>query len=305
MLTFREYRPGDEAQIVALLQTVFGEVRSIEWWRWYYLEAPAGTAVVRLAFQGGRVVGFRALVPYHVWSGSERVVACQATDAATHPDYRGQGVFRTLTTAVIAEAKARGWSFIFSFPNARSYPLNVRQGWRGIGRPRMWFKVLPVLSTAGPTEAEEVGEAVPVRWAPGWVHAADGVARVYRDAEYLNWRYLRRPDRTYRVLVPGSGPDPNAYAVLRVYRTGVPRAYLLDFSPGGLFPVHWLTSVTRHVARDGVRLMAAWEGTVAGRSLLRLGFWPHPWRAGVLAVRELLHAPPDTMRVTLGDTDYA
>ncbi|MEW6523122.1 MAG: GNAT family N-acetyltransferase [Bacillota bacterium] len=305
MITSRGYRPGDEDGIVALLNLVFGENRSVEWWKWYYLQNPAGAAVARVAVADDQIVGFRAMVPYYVGSGMERVLACQATDAATHPGYRKRGIFRILTSEAIEEAKARGWSFVFSFPNTRSYPLNARYGWRPVGRPRTHFRWLSgagSIARSGLDQFSSLGtgfEAHCQRPGPA------GMARVCKDASYLDWRYLKHPDRTYRVLGAGLGGDVEAYAVVRMDRARLPRAYLLEFSPGQLPPAHFLSRIVSYLAAHRVRLLAAWDGTIPGGNMLGLGFLPHPWRSGILAVRGLNALPPSAMGVTMGDTDYA
>ena len=74
MLEFRNYRPGDEAGIVALLSLVFRKKRELDWWRWYYCDNPAGKGLIRLALDQGRIVGHRALVPYQIWNGSAYAV---------------------------------------------------------------------------------------------------------------------------------------------------------------------------------------------------------------------------------------
>jgi GNAT superfamily N-acetyltransferase len=124
---------SDVDGIVELFKQVFDGDFSCEWWKWKYLSNPAG-------FQGeegdiwiaetcsGKVVGHWAVIPEKIKLRSNTLVVAQAVDAATSPDYRGCGIFRTLVGNVCSHAKNR-YDFVFGFPN-EIYRGYEKLGWK-------------------------------------------------------------------------------------------------------------------------------------------------------------------------------
>jgi hypothetical protein len=53
----REYRPGDEDQIVPLLQLVFNGWGDLDFWRWKYLDNPLKMNIITIAESNGKIIG--------------------------------------------------------------------------------------------------------------------------------------------------------------------------------------------------------------------------------------------------------
>jgi len=130
--SIRKFRMADVDCIVELLKNVFGDEFSRELWLWKYAFNPAGfygeKGDIWLAEAGGKIVGYWAVIPERMKVGCETVTVAQAVDAATHPDYRGQGIFKTLVKQVCMDARNR-YPFIFGFPN-ELYRGYEKLGWR-------------------------------------------------------------------------------------------------------------------------------------------------------------------------------
>ena len=129
----RRFETSDVDGIVELFTEVFQGNFSRKWWEWKYLWNPAG-------FQGeegdvwiaetndGKVVGHWGVIPERLKLGSKTVEVAQAVDAATHPDYQGQGIFKTLVKNVCSDTKER-YSFVFGYPN-ELYKGYEKLGWQ-------------------------------------------------------------------------------------------------------------------------------------------------------------------------------
>ncbi|NLP18025.1 MAG: GNAT family N-acetyltransferase [Firmicutes bacterium] len=306
-MEFRPYRPGDEEGIRALLSLVFKEKREINWWRWYYQEGPAGPALIWLALNRGQVVGHRALVPYRIWDGSGYKIACQATDAAVHPEHRGKGIFRRLTEEVLAEARERGWALVFSFPNEKSFPLNRRLGWVPRQKLRKWVKPLFAASFPGYNKKapnlktlHRVGKEFDRLWE---LYGTAKTAGICKDARYLQWRYLDSTRKSnYILLVWERRGQIMAYSVIGI---GGRRGHLLEFMPGSMEPLPLLQGVEKHLGQRGVHFMTMWPLPEIPGPAWRRGYVPNLLQAGILALRPLTEEIPSSWRVTPGDTDYA
>jgi len=120
--------------IVKLFENVFEGSFSREWWEWKYILNPAGFRgeegdIWIAEASDGEVVGHWAVIPEKMKLGSKTVTVAQAVDAATHPDYRGRGIFKTLMRSVCSDAEKR-YSFVFGFPN-ELYRGYEKLGWKG------------------------------------------------------------------------------------------------------------------------------------------------------------------------------
>src|SRR5574341_1456493 len=66
-LEIRNYRPGDEAQIIDLFERTFGRTmgrtESARHWKWEFLDTPAGYQAIVLAFAGSTLAAQYAAMP--------------------------------------------------------------------------------------------------------------------------------------------------------------------------------------------------------------------------------------------------
>jgi len=239
------YREGDESAILELFRTVFGKSRSLEHWRWQFKDNPYGGPFISLArrVEDGVVVGSYSVTPVMLNVMGRAVLACQSVDTAVHPDHRGQRIFEQTASDCYAWCAASGVNAVFGFPNASSYPGFMRSlEWRRIAFPvrhglrleigsrlRRAFRVplvsglVDVLYRAGtharlaarrdlarrlsaPDARFRVASEAPAGYDALWNALRSlEVLSVWKDANYLRWRYDRNPDHrfTYYVLERG------------------------------------------------------------------------------------------------------
>ena len=95
----RPYRPGDEEEVVQLLELVFNgwphmdlPCSPLEHWLWKHTDNPFKKSIVMVAEKDGRIIGANHTILLKIRIGNEVVIGGQATDLAVHPDFRGVGV---------------------------------------------------------------------------------------------------------------------------------------------------------------------------------------------------------------------
>lgn len=188
-----------------------------------------------MAVAGGRLAGFRTFVRWEFDHPDGRVRrAVRAVDTATHPDFQGRGVFKTLTLHAVDELRDEGVDFVFNTPNAQSRPGYLKMGWHEVGRLPVWVR------PAGPGAALRMARArVPAgKWSLPCEagHAAAEVLRgggldallgsqpparhlrTRRSGAFLAWRY-GLPELRYRVLTLGIDAA-NGFVVFRLRPRG-------------------------------------------------------------------------------------
>jgi predicted N-acetyltransferase YhbS len=240
------YRPGDEQAILELFRTVFGKSRSLAHWTWQFKDNPYGGPFISLARRedDGAVVGSYSVMPVKLNVMGRPVLGCQSVDTAVHPDHRGQRVFEQTASDCYAWCASSGVKAVVGFPNASSYPGFMRTlDWRRIAFPMQYSSRLgvgallrratglPLLPGLGDAlyrmargarlswrraiarrlagrEAEfRIATTVPEGYDGLWnAWRSQEVLSIWKDAEYLRWRYDRNPDHrfTYFQLTGGT-----------------------------------------------------------------------------------------------------
>lgn len=239
-LTIRRGTPADEEAIVELQKASLGEgviPRSLAFWRWKHVQNPFGPSPVLLAFDGDRLVGLRAFMRWEWRAGGMDFKAVRAVDTATHPEYQGRGIFKTLTLALRDEMAAEGVHFVYNTPNEQSRPGYVKMGWSTVGRPTLWARPVRPLRLYSTLRKQgldgDEGESPPVdaeraidvmaRWdeVECFTAAVSGCSGFHTmpSTRTLRWRYADIPGFDYRASQLGVG-DASAAIIFRARRRG-------------------------------------------------------------------------------------
>lgn len=295
----RDYRPGDEFAITTLFERAFGKrmgaTESLEHWRWEYLENPLQSRLIKLAWDGPRLVGHYAASPRRVRLDGHDVIAALSLDTMTDPEYGRLGVFVSTAEALYNDQTRLGQVFVYGFPNANSiHGITKRLRWRRImptpvhvrpinptsflaRRLPIWLaSVVSCAISLGADFASKMTDRCPQTgnlilreeggfgsWANNlWERCCDQ-HRVWliRDYSYLNWRYGHRPENTYHVVTAWRGEKAAGYVVMTIADSGVGRTcFVLDLVadvkiPGALAAL--VAEVVAYAARRGVDFASA------------------------------------------------
>jgi GNAT superfamily N-acetyltransferase len=341
-LTLRPGTPADTERILGLVRRSLGEgkiPREREYWRWKHEANPFGVSPVLLAESGGELVGLRVFMRWQWQAGGRRLPAVRAVDTATHPEWQGRGIFRTLTLALVERMHAEGVRLVFNTPNRRSLPGYLKMGWSSLGRTSLWIRPLrplKLLTAAvragragnGAQRPDDLGgdftgadPAAALTDEPGLAGFLEGLGSLHderlttpRTVPYLCWRYAQVPGFRYGAAWEIEGGD-GAVVVFRRKRQGVLTELRLCevlVGPGSRsrrIARSLLAGVVRAADADYVSAMAA-PGTPEQRTLLRSGFLPAPRLGPVFTIRSLdpgpAAAPPlrrSGWRLAIGDLE--
>ena len=211
-LIIRAYRDGDERAILGLFNRYFAHSpRSLEHFRWKYRDDPFGNERISLAFAGAQLVGHYAgyAVPFR--ESGRSLVANQIGDTMTEQWIRpiGRG-----PTSVLGRTALHFYDNFCEGRVAFNYGFNVANIQKFSLRFLRSDRVEPVTyRVASPLPPIRRAE----RWLRGYsfeVMRETGAefdeffARlrgaypfcVARNAAYLRWRYLQRPDVSYNLI---------------------------------------------------------------------------------------------------------
>ncbi len=245
-LTVRRAVSADVPAMVELMRQSLGDgdiPRTAEFFRWKHFESPFGVSPILLAESDGRLAGLRTFLRWELRKGGRTLKAVRAVDTSTHPDFRGQGIFRRLTTQLVDEMKAEGVDFVFNTPNEKSGPGYLKMGWERVGPisvslgPRLRAALKPFVPrhTARPitdVERNTVFDCTGRERVAGWVEAeAGGRGHTARTVAYLRWRYASVPGIPYGAVW---APDDYLIIFRRRIRRGFHELTVCEFlvAPG-------------------------------------------------------------------------
>src|SRR5688572_20647647 len=108
-LVIRPATASDTGEILGLVKLSLGEgriPRHLDFWTWKHGRSPFGPSPMLVAESDGRLVGLRVFMRWMWRAQGTTWPAVRAVDTATHPDWRGKGIFSRLTLALLDQMKA-------------------------------------------------------------------------------------------------------------------------------------------------------------------------------------------------------
>lgn len=345
----RRYEPGDDLRIDALLRTTLLGYGGLEKWTWIHKSNPLGFHgpegdIWVAECSDGTIVGYYGRIRYAMHCLGNVILASQALNLATSPQFRRLGIATELVTSSIRDAKNNGIKLTFALPNRLSYPLALKEGAYDAGPVsehhfvldpssyvgslqsgpvrRMFRRAELALSTVGFRSLVLEGSADQYETVSGFTEDAGSVETTVlnkfdlglaRTKEYLLWRYAHHWG-DYEIVSFMNRGACSGYVVTGTARGGSPRVtrvHELIARGDDLRIYEALLSVAIEKARreGSAHLAVSSAASDAGlRALRRLGFRGVRWGA-----RYVLYSYDDQLRQklglahvyqSLGDRDY-
>ena len=321
--TIRPYQPGDESQILALFTQSFHVAQPVDLWSWKYARDPYGTGRISVAIDSeGRLVGHYAAYPIRFYAFGREVEAQQVGDTMTDPSIRhiGRG-----PTSILGRTALHFYDTFCAGQVAFNYGFNVSNIQKFSLRFLRSDRVEPVAYRSAPVaEIPRISRAE--RWARGYQFTVAGEANarwdslfrrlapdyrflVRRDAAYVKWRYLDRPERPYVLVAIRKWRHLVGWLVFRIRGNKLTVGDLL------IDPAHAdaVEAVIRHLAH--VYPIDSVDGWFPPRPPFldealrdaRLELTPEPQDLSVMCVPFTWPEAPEEMRrslyYTMGDSD--
>jgi hypothetical protein len=238
-VSIRYYREGDEEQLNELFQEIFQANRSLNAWRWKYVDNPVTDLIlISLAeTPDGHIVGMFPILIMEFKVREEYLLAVQLVEIAIHSDFRGKWIIKELKYFMQLKTIETGMQFGFGFPTREHAKVGVRyMGYNllgelpilgiafgrstGSGNPlfrRVLRKVRFLASYAmfyfrlflmGRGEREKNGdvelfefESFNEKFDDLWEDISNDYQIIsHRSSRYLNWRYANNPMSDFTLL---------------------------------------------------------------------------------------------------------
>jgi GNAT superfamily N-acetyltransferase len=133
-VTIRVYQPGDEEQIVKLLELVFKgwphfdlDCSSLDHWYWKFRDNPTGKNNIALGLVKDRLVACDHGFYTYMKIGERSRLVRQGVDAAVHPDFRGQGIYSKTGLLKDDLDLKNKVEMVYSFTNVKMFVENRKK----------------------------------------------------------------------------------------------------------------------------------------------------------------------------------
>ncbi len=259
-ITYREYREGDEQEIIGLFNQVFSRNITIRDWNWAFRENPRQEKSIVLAFCSPRLVGQAASVPLGFIFRGEPIRVTRPQNVMVHPDFRNRGIFTELLRRLTGSVRDLHLDLVVTFPNNNSLPTFIRKlDYTHVADIPTY--VLPsedMKESAGGSgtscRIEEIPDFTPAD--REFILSCLAPYGIYnsRDPGYLAWRYSRGSGKTYHVLRAYHGSRLAGLIVFKLYGE-TQSVDLVEFFIGeGIDSVDpWLSAISRPFPGEGDR----------------------------------------------------
>ena len=336
-LTLRDLASGDSTAMLDLHNEVFGPNVDERWHAWKYGASPGeGQGQGTGAWHEGRLVAFCGGLPRKFWRHHECLSGMQIGDVMVHPSWRSiftrRGPFFQVSNhfydSRLGAQPGRPFQLGFGFPSERHLKLATMTGLLhdgGVIESLHWptsdatdpeFLLGWVWRTLSPDD-ERFDFVVSEAWKSMLETARDhDLTLGQRDAAYLRWRYVDRPDDSnsgaekkfcYR-FVELCRPWSFAPVGVAVLNLSSPSAHWLDW----IGPVEFLGPACQacriEAARAGAAELTAWASAAVVDQLAQSGFGLRVVCAGlgIPVASDLKPEEVPQLRLWLmgGDTDF-
>ncbi len=295
----------EREKIHAFRKEAFARHFELDHFQWFYVKYPYSHNRVYVAEEKstGRMASAITMLPFRYRIGSANEDVSLATGGATHPDFRGFGLFTRISSMLVEQESKRGIRCGLGFPNAEALPCHIKAGWQV---PFDLTFLEKRNFTGGNSSAESI-ERFDERYNELYQEAAYLFDFVnLKDHKILNWRYIQRPDVEYHCFEVNR-PRLVGFIVLKKFQgQGIRKAHVVDFLALNEQAADTLISAAESFSK-GADLLNLWMPPASpyAKMFLERGFNPTADRASMIFSRLGMTEPErfSSPWVVLGDND--
>jgi len=244
-MEIRNFKKGNEIQIIKLFDKVFGRPMKKDFWKWRFEDNPAGKHMIKLMWDENKLIGHYAVSPAKMMIEGKEYLSTLSMTTMTDPDYGGRGIFGKLANSLYEELENElGVKAIWGFPNNNShYGFIKNLEWKDLG---LISHIGLPLSNIMPQLNNDIRQFEVFK--PKHEDIISKITSnfpVYakRDIDYLTWRYNEKPNTKYYKF-EYVGKDVDSFIIIKKYSSNDNGIYDLfitelgiDFSDLSLLPI--------------------------------------------------------------------
>lgn len=188
--------PEEEQKILELMNVCFGRDFQKDWFQWFNYQCPYGKNLVYVGVDVEKdvLVAAYGLLPYKLVINKKVMDGSLCTNAITHPEYQGKGIFTQIGRHALLQKPPYASYFSVGVPNKNALPGHLKVGWI-VHSDLIFFKKLD--NKKNDFEGKQIFVFTDEHGRLASNSLANMNLTVARDSAFLNWRYFKRPDKEY------------------------------------------------------------------------------------------------------------
>ncbi len=261
-MQIRPYQDGDEQGFLVLdklLEIHPWNQRNLANWQWKYKgKNPAGDSLIFIADNKGEMVSYFAAIPMCYWINGEKIRGSHSIAMMVKPEWQNKGLIKFVADKLIKELENQKIPFTYGYPNDNAYDLHkTHLGYSDIS---MQFLIERTLDESSDIDLHNFSSSMSFRKIDAFDISIDTLwdevkndfrTIVIRNADFLNWRYIARPDVPYFVFGAYDRDRLVGYCILKLYRENkILRGHFMD-----LFTVPGENNYGRFLVQNGLAFL--------------------------------------------------
>ncbi|WP_216456127.1 GNAT family N-acetyltransferase [Clostridium simiarum] len=217
-LSIEKYKIGDEYRILELFNEVFKKEMKLEYWTWRYNRS--SKRYINLMWDDKILAGHYAVFPIKIKYNGSFIESGFSMTTMTSNNYKKLGIFKTLANQLYLDSYNE-LKIIWGFPNNNSL--------HGFIKYLEWNNLFDVNMLR--IDIELIEQELKNKY--NFIHMIDKFTNDYnelfsaisnkydfivkRDADYLNWRFIKNPENKYYILEYREDNVLKGYSVYKIY----------------------------------------------------------------------------------------
>lgn len=240
MIKIRPYNDNDEKGIMKLdflVEEHPWNRRNLPNWKWRFKgENPAGKSLVWVAEDQNNILATFAIIPMMYFVNGITIKGSHSTAMIVDPKWQNKGLIKFVADKLINNAISDKIFFTYGYPNERAYELHKRLlGYKDISDQKFYYynfekNKKDISSDSSKNFIFKEIKEFDLSFDKLWESVKEKFeAVVIRKKEFLNWRYINRPDIRYFPFGLFEKDKLLGYCVLKIYKEEkILRGHFLD-----------------------------------------------------------------------------
>lgn len=270
--------------LIPLMQDCFGMDVKLDYFRWKYLQNPAGIVEGYYAVHktSNEIAAYYGVIPqFYIVSGKKQKWY-QSCDTMTHTKHRRKGLFQSLAKHCYAELSKEDDLVIIGFGGKESTPGFIKFGWEQLLHIRNYFhptfisKLLIGLKTDSVQElsiSNDTEQLVTLK-------SITSKIELFLDPNTIKWR-LSNPLRVYKIM--GIKNKESLLEAYMVYYIENNKAIILDTEHNSNINLNRLLKKIATTEKISGVLYFGQENCKKTKKLLKSFFFFNPFKKGPLS----------------------
>ena len=192
----RKFNDKDIEHFLDWRKLVARRKKTKEYIKWEYFNSPWGPAETSIADFEGKIIGQYSTLRYEAFFFGQKMMASLSFDTGTHPDFRRQGIFKTIGDHHFSEEGKQKIHYSTGFPNENFWPGGKKFGWIGLCPIPLFVNNNFSNIKTKKTKQFEIKEI------QRFDNEFEGFSESFKDEipiylnrtrKYLNWRFVEKP----------------------------------------------------------------------------------------------------------------